>query len=91
MYLLYSVSYILYWEMVESMAEIHMAKRSYDGYCVGTGVEYPGIVVSATSDEELVRLFTAAIPSHQRALKKYGIKEEPDEAVITIDPRKVAK
>lgn len=64
------------------MKTVHMERRSYGGYLVGTGVEYPGIVVSAASDEELVRLFRAAIPSHERALKKYGARE----AGVTVIP-----
>ena len=71
------------------MALIHMTKRSYEGYCVGVGVEYPGIIVSAESDEELLKRFKAAIPSHRRALEKYEIKETPEVAVITVDPRQV--
>lgn len=67
-----------------------MEKRSYDGYCVGTGVEYPGIMVSAESDEELIRLFKLAIPSHEKALKKYGVSEETNVTVIPIERKSVA-
>ena len=78
--------------MAKVMKTIRMEKRSYDGYCVGTGVEYPGIIVSATSDAELVRLFKAAIPSHERALKKYGVEEkEASVTVIAVDRETVAK
>lgn len=62
-----------------------MEKHSYDGFCVGVGVEYPGIVVSATSDDELIRLFKKAIPSYERGLRKYGIKRPPARKVEVID------
>lgn len=64
------------------MSKTHMVKTSYDGYYVGVGVEHPGIIVSAESEEELVRIFRDAIPSHKRALKHFGVKEKPDELVV---------
>ena len=78
--------------MAKIMKTIRMEKRSYEGYCVGTGVEYPGIIVSATSDDELIRLFKAAIPSHERALKKYDVEEEETSVtVIAVDRESVTK
>ena len=73
--------------MSVSMKTIRMEKRSYDGYCIGTGVEYPGIIVWAKSDEELLRLFKAAIPAHEEALKKYNVTppKTPKVTVIPID------
>lgn len=73
------------------MALIHIQKQSYDGYCVGTGVEYPGIIVSAKSDEELIQRFKDAIPSYKRALKNYGVVEDDKISVISIDEEQVAK
>lgn len=67
------------------MRSVHMEKHSYDGYCVGVGVEYPGIIVSATSDEELIRLFKKAIPSYERGLRKYDIQQIPRRKVEVID------
>ena len=67
------------------MATTRMIKRSYDGYCVGVGVEYPGIIVSAESDEDLISRFQKAIPSYKRALAKYGIEEKDKKKVLTID------
>ena len=32
-------------EMTDNMKTIHIEKQSYDGYCVGTGIEYPEIIV----------------------------------------------
>ena len=61
-----------------------MKKTSYDGYCVGVGVEYPGIVVSAENDKELIRLFKAAVPVHEKALEKVGVKKK-EVTVISID------
>ena len=71
------------------MESIHIRKRSYEGYCVGVGVEYPGIIVSAQTDDELVEKFKAAIPSYKRALEKYGV-EDTEEVVISIDAGQVA-
>ena len=71
------------------MKTIRMEKQSFDGYCVGTGIEYPGIVVWAESDKELRELFKAAIPAYEEALQKYGVENKPYEApeiqVIHID------
>ncbi len=67
------------------MATINIVKRSYDGYCVGVGVEYPGIVVSAESDEDLISRFQEAIPSYKRALAKYGMDEESNKEVLTVE------
>ena len=69
------------------MADIHIRKRSYDGYCVGVGVEYPGIIVSAESDSELIERFKAAIPAHKQALEQFGATETPEEVVVTIEER----
>lgn len=66
---------------------IHIQKQSYDGYCVGVGVEHPGIVVSADSDEELIRRFREAIPSYKRALEEFGVTEEI--TVVEIDEEMV--
>ena len=50
--------------------KLHIKKQSYDGYCVGQGVEYPGIVVSAKSDEELKKEFMGALPGHKELLAR---------------------
>ena len=68
------------------MATIRIMKRSYDGYCVGVGVEYPGIIVSAKSDEDLKREFLESIPSYKRALARYGIEDGKNEVVELIVP-----
>ena len=69
------------------MGVIHMEKRSYDGYCVGIGVEYPGIIVWGENDKELLDRFKAAIPVHKKALKEHGIKQEGRKRaeVIAVD------
>ena len=59
------------------MATTHIVKRSYDGYCVGIGVEYPGIIVSAENEEDLIGRFQESIPSYKRALAKYGLEKNP--------------
>ena len=46
------------------MAELHIKKRSFDGYCVGQGVEYPGIIVHAKNDAELKKEFLKVLPGH---------------------------
>ena len=67
------------------MQSIHIEKHSYNGFCVGVGVEYPGIIVSATTDKELIRLFMKAIPSYERGLREYGIQQAPPRKVEVID------
>lgn len=77
------------------MALIHMEKRSYDGYCVGTCKEYPGIVVWGKTDEELLDNFKSAVPAYEEALQKHGIKNEsekvPKVEVIPIDREDMAQ
>ena len=72
-----------------TMKTVRMEKQSFDGYCVGTGIEYPGIVVWANNDKELRKLFKAAIPAYEEALQKYNVVNKPYEApkmeIITID------
>ena len=72
------------------MEKLHIRKQSYKGYCVGAGVEYPGIIVSATSDEKLTNEFIKALPGHQKVLKRVsdGKKEI---SVIEVDPNRLAK
>ena len=52
------------------MENLHIRKKSFDGYCVGQGIEYPGVIVHAESDEELKSNFLKALPIHKRALEK---------------------
>ena len=52
------------------MEKLHMTQQYYDGYCVGQGVEYPGIIVSAKSDKELKKMFINALPGHKELLDK---------------------
>ena len=77
------------------MKTIRMEKRSFDGYCVGTGIEYPGIVVWGDSDEELMERFKAAIPAYEEALQKYGVENKPNETpsieVISVDRERLDK
>ena len=71
------------------MTNLHIQKKSFEGYCVGQGVEFPGVIVHAKSDEELQEEFLKALPGHQKALAKtpQDIKIE----VIEIDGNKLAK
>ncbi len=66
------------------MEKLHMKKQSYDGYCVGQGVEYPGIIVSAKSDKELKKMFIEALPGHKELLAKNAIDVKI--SVIEIGP-----
>ena len=72
--------------MTRDMTTIHMEKRSYDGYCVGTGVEYPGIIVWGKTDEELMKRFKDAIPVYEKALEKHGIESEPEMPMVEVIP-----
>ena len=78
-----------------NMKTIRMEKQSYDGYCVGTGIEYSGIVVWGDSDEELLKRFKAAIPVYEEALQKYDVENKPYEApkieVISVDREEMGK
>ena len=65
------------------MENLHIRKKSFDGYCVGQGVEYPGVIVHAESDEELKSNFLKALPGHKKALKK--ISQDKDMEVLVID------
>lgn len=65
------------------MENLHIAKKSFDGYCVGQGVEYPGVIVHAKSDEELKSNFLKALPGHKKALEK--ISQDKNMEVLVID------
>ena len=60
------------------MKTVRMEKQSFDGYYVGTGIEYPGIVVWGESDEELMKRFKDAIPAYEEALQRFGIENKPN-------------
>ena len=49
------------------MEKLHIQKQSFEGYCVGTGVEYPGIIVHAKSDKDLTAEFLQALPCERVA------------------------
>lgn len=65
--------------------KVQMIQTDYDGYSVGVGVEYPGIIVSAENGEELARVFKKAIPSHKRGLKHFGVTEKRNVHIVTIE------
>ena len=65
------------------MENLHISKKSFDGYCVGQGVEYPGVIVHAESDEELKSNFLKALPIHKKALEK--ISQDKDMEVLVIE------
>ena len=65
------------------MNGLHIQKKSFDGYCVGQGVEYPGIIIHAKSDKELKDEFLKALPGHKEALQK--VSQTTDIEVIEID------
>lgn len=70
-----------------NMEKLYMKKISYDGYYVGTGVQYPGIIVWGKNNAELIERFKAAIPTYKKGLEKYGI-EEPME-IIELDRKDI--
>lgn len=65
------------------MEKLHIMKKSFDGYSVGQGVEYPGVIVHAESDEELKSNFLKALPIHKKALEK--ISQDKYMEVLVID------
>ena len=72
------------------MERLHISKKSYDGYCVGSGVEYPGIILHAKTDEELKNKFMAALPEHQKALQKFTKTKKTNITVISFENKKPA-
>ena len=75
--------------MTGNMKTVRMEKQSFDGYYVGTAIEYPGIVVWGDSDEELMKRFKAAIPAYEEALQRFGVENKPNETpsieIISVD------
>ena len=67
-----------------SMGERMVVEKIEGGYYLGQGVESPGIILSASTKEELVRMFKQTLPSYQRAIKHYGITDQPKE-IVTVD------
>lgn len=70
--------------LVNRMETLHIQKKSFNGYCVGMGVEYPGIIVEAKSDKELQQKFLKALPGHKKALQKRNT-DKKEISVITIE------
>ncbi len=68
---------------------LHIQKKSFDGYCVGQGVEYPGIIVHADTNEQLVKEFKKALPGHKEALEKISQKVEIE--VLEVDGIQMAE
>lgn len=64
------------------MDNLHIKKKTFDGYCVGQGVEYPGIIIHAKNDEELKSNFLKALPIHKRALEK--ISQDENIEILTV-------
>ena len=67
------------------MTPIHVQKQSYEGYCVGTCIEYPDIVMYAETDEDLKIQFKEALPIHIAALKRHKIDDKSQVEVITVE------
>ena len=55
---------------------LHIVKQQFDGYSVASGVEYPGIIVHAKTDQGLVDKFLKALPGHKEILEKYNASPE---------------
>lgn len=65
---------------------VHVERHILDGYCVGIGVEHPGIIISAENEEELLKLFKEIIPIYNEGLAKYGIKDRVREVAVVEIP-----
>ena len=74
-------------KLMADIEKLHIRKQSFDGYCVGVGVEYPGIIVHAESDEDLRNVFLQALPGHKEALNKF--KNKLEISVIEIESKSV--
>ena len=70
------------------MQKLHIKKQSYNGYCIGTGVEYPGIIVHGKTNKELQEKFGKALDGHIKALYKYSTVEENIE-VLEVEGKKM--
>jgi len=71
------------------MSIVHIEKTPYEGYCVGIGVEHPGIIISGTNDDELKEKFMELLPEYEEAMKERGYTDEPgDLEKIRADPKK---
>ncbi len=69
--------------MIKNGKTTYSKKKSFDGYCVGQGVEFPGIIVHAESDEDLQSEFLKILPGHKKALEK--IPKDIKIEVLEID------
>ena len=65
------------------MATCHMYIRFYDDYCVGAGIEYPGIMVRADNEKDLTAQFQKLIPAFKKNLKRN--KHDCVNKVVTVE------
>ena len=73
------------------MEKLHIQKKSYDGYCVGTCVEYPEIIFHAKTNTELIKKIKSAIPVYMDAVQQCGKSKAPEIEVIEFDGHGVAQ
>ena len=79
--------------------KVHIEKHSYDGYCVGIGIEYPEIVVSGKTDKDLQNKFLKLLPAHLEMLAKFPeyVEQQQKESkgkevvVLDVDTKGLAK
>jgi len=64
---------------------LHIQKQSYDGYCVGTCIQYPGIVMYGETDKDLIQQFKEALPIHKDALRRHGHDTKSRIEVVPIE------
>ena len=68
------------------MVVCHLHVCFYEGYCVGTCLEYPGIILSGKNEEDLANGFEKLYHSYKKALEHYGIKNKPDRIIpVAVD------
>ncbi len=66
--------------------DIHMIKKSYDGYCIGKCAEYPAVSVFAKTDDKLKQNLEEGVDFYLKYMNKEG-KELEESKVIKIGRR----
>ena len=51
----------------------HIVIEKNSDHYLGSGVEYPGIIVWGHTEDEVIQKFKESIPTHLKMRKKYGI------------------
>ena len=61
--------------MITHLKTSHVKITRFDDYCLGEGIEYPGLIIHAKNSGDIIKQFIKALPGHKDILKKYNAKE----------------